>query len=493
MEDIRHEPHAVDVEQSLLGSCLIDKRLIDQAAALIEPESFYDPLHSRLFEAMVHLAATGNVTPLILNAALKSDPGLRELGGASYLAGLAAAAPALPNLKEHVNILLDLAAKRKLIAIGEQIISDAHESPREKTAVIIVSEHTDAMLRIGEARQGGPKRLSAVVRESVQAAENHLQHGSPIKFITTGSIKMDKAIGGMQPGDRIGLAARTGMGKSLQASAITNAAARGGAPIFIVSADMKAKQWADRAACDVDLMLNPGIKPIYYSKFRNGTLSNEEIARLMMAQRTMEEWNVEIDDNPVVSIPALRGRVRSMARRFPNQQGLLVVDFLQKVEPPKGDRRRDEDLTFISYALGDIVRDIGWSLLALIQMKNKDTDGKGNLREDPPSVADIRESGGIEQAMDILFGPYRKAFFIERREPDGRNHAGGPPPDWLSWRGELREYENRLRNIGYKNRDGRASALNIDLWCNPGCAAVRDEDPAPRTTLEHDPQERLEF
>jgi replicative DNA helicase len=483
VEHFRHVPYDIEVEQAVLGALLLDNRRIDVVAADLDPFHFYDPLHQRLFEMVVHLSTEGAVTPLIVNSVMKADAGYIEVGGLAYLAGLAQACPTMPNLSEYARILKEIAARRALIRIGENVVNDAYDAPHERPALKIAAAATEELLRLGETQRKSVISLGDAAQGSVTRIEQRM-NGVGEKGITTGLRRMDKAMGGMLPGDRIGIAGRTGMGKSLFASSISTAAALAGAPVMIVSADMRVQQWADRVICDVDRYRNPGEKPLHYQKFRTGQITDREWERLVLAQQEIATLPIDIDDNPKASIATIRGRARVAAQKYPKQQGILLVDFLQKIEVADTgyrERRRDEDLTKIAYDLGDVVRDIGWTLLVLIQILNKETDGKGQLREDPPNVASIRESGGIEQALDIIVSPFRKAFFIERREPPGRGYAEGVPPDWLAWRAEYSEWKNRMQLLGWKNRDGSSSALNLDLWCDPGSASVRDEEPKVKT------------
>ena len=130
----RHVPYDIEIEQALLGAILVDNQALERVGALIKPEHFYDPLHARIFETMAQAFERGSfvLTPLTLHAAMKADPGLIEVGGVAYLAGLASAAPAMPNVRDYARILHDLAVRRSLIRIGEDIVNTAYEAPTEK-------------------------------------------------------------------------------------------------------------------------------------------------------------------------------------------------------------------------------------------------------------------------------------------------------------------------------------------------------------------------
>ena len=143
----RHVPYDIDIEQALLGSILVDNQALERVGSLLKPEHFYDPLHARLFESMVQAFERGSfvLTPLTLNAAMKADPGLVEVGGVAYLAGLASAAPAMPNVRDYARILHDLAVRRSLIRIGEDIVNTAYEAPTEKGPAEQIQEAEKAL------------------------------------------------------------------------------------------------------------------------------------------------------------------------------------------------------------------------------------------------------------------------------------------------------------------------------------------------------------
>lgn len=478
-EIYRHVPYDIDVEQAVLGSLLVDNALIDIVASDLEPEHFYDPLHGRLYEMIVYLQTEGVVAPLILHAVMKNDPGLMEVGGLAYLAALAQAAPALPNIREYAKLLVELATRRALIRIGEDMINAAYSAPRETSAHTIGADASDAILDASDNRKNITVSLGAAMAEAINHAIVHAGKDEQIRGIRTGIEKIDVALGGLHPGDRIAIGGRSGMGKSLLASVFANGAALGGYPVYIASGDMRKEQWSARSACELAQAMFPMEPPIPYSKFRKGGFTSGEIERLIAANEAMMKMPILIDDNPKISLPGIRGRARALARRHKGKQGLIIVDFLQNVEPPQRrgykDRRRDEDITQIAYDLGNIARDLGWAIVSLVQLKNKDSDLQGQVAMHPPSVADVRESGGIEQAVDVLLGIYRPAFAIEHNSRKS----------WTEKRAEIAELHvesgiqlrHLFQTLGFKNRDASSLDLDLNLWCDMSCGAIRDEKP----------------
>lgn len=474
-------PFSPQVEQAVLGLCLVNNKAIDLVAADADEHIFYETVHRALWTFILHLASEGIVTPLIVYSAMKTNEALAELGGLNYLVTLAEAAPALSDTPSLVRVLRDLAVRRDLITIGEDLVNDAYEAPKDQPSRITIGRATERLLSIGDLTARRLSKIGDVAAASIGRLETRLNNPAAAEGITTGLYKMDKALGRMLRGDRIGIAARSGLGKSALAGGICLSAALSGAPVLVMSADMLEQKWAERTICDMDRRLRPWEPPLHYQRFRTGQVSESDWERFVLAQQALEGLPMHIDDTPAISVASVRGRARALAQAYPGRQGVLCVDFFQKMEDqPGADRRRDEFLTSVAYQLGDIARDIGWSLLLLVQMLNKETDAKGQLREDPPSVAAIRETGGLEMALDIIMSPFRKAFFIERRHDDiSSKSLALAEPCKAGW-----SVRNHMQILGWKLRDGNAMDLDMDLWCDMGSNAVRDEAPTKRSAAD---------
>ena len=218
-EVYRHVPYDIEVEQALLGSILVDNRALEAVSALLRAEQFYDPLHQRLYETMLQSHERGGMvlTPLTLHAAMKADPGLVEVGGHAYLVGLAQAAPALPNVRDYARILHDLAVRRSLIRIGEDIVNTAYEAPHDRPPQSQIEEAEKALYRVSETSQ--IRRRSARFRREPAPRGGKLRNGrrraaAGSRASRPGFTDIDSLLGGLQPSDLLILAGRPGMGKT---------------------------------------------------------------------------------------------------------------------------------------------------------------------------------------------------------------------------------------------------------------------------------------
>src|SRR5271170_7546604 len=258
-EAYRHVPYDIDVEQALLGSVLVDNQAIERVSSILKSEHFYDPLHARLYDAMLQSAERGGgvITPLTLHATMKADPGLMEVGGHAYLSSLAQAAPALANVRDYARILHDLFVRRSLIHLGEDIVNTAYEAPHEKPPQAQIEEAEKALYRISEtSRYGeGPIEFSESLRRTVESAERAQARGGRISGVASGFSDLDSLLGGLQRSDLIIVAGRPGMGKTSLATNMAFHAARAyaqdreagvavskGAPILFFSLEMAAQQ-----------------------------------------------------------------------------------------------------------------------------------------------------------------------------------------------------------------------------------------------------------
>src|ERR1700759_2543325 len=229
-EVYRHVPYDIEVEQALLGSILVDNRALEPVSTILRADQFYDPLHQRLYETMLQSHERGGMvlTPLTLHATMKADPGLIEVGGHAYLVGLAQAAPALPNVRDYARILSDLAVRRSLIQVGEDIVNTAYEAPHEKPPQTQIEEAEKALYRLADtARYGeGPLDFAESLKRTIESAERAQARGGRISGVATGFTDIDSLLGGLQPSDLIILAGRPGMGKTSLATNMAFNAAR---------------------------------------------------------------------------------------------------------------------------------------------------------------------------------------------------------------------------------------------------------------------------
>ncbi len=457
-EAYRHVPYDIDVEQALLGAILVDNRAIERVSALLRAEYFYDPLHQRLYEVMLASFERGGmiITPLTLHAAMKADPGLVEVGGLGYLANLAQAAPALPNVRDYARILHDLALRRALIQIGEDVVNTAYEAPHEKPPHKQIEEAEKALYRISEtARTGeGPIDFAEALKRAVESAQRAQARGGRISGVSSGFADLDSLLGGLQPSDLLILAGRPGMGKTALATNIAFNAARyyaqdmaagiavpKGAPVLFFSLEMAAQQLSARILSEQT--------EIEMSKIRSGRFSDSEWELFVLKMQDLSTLPLYIDDTGGISIAQIAAR----SRRFRREKGigLVVVDYLQLIEPTRRQDNRVQEVTEITKGLKNLAKELNVPVLALSQL-SRGVDSREDRR---PVLSDLRESGSIEQDADVVMFVYREAYYLKTRKPDEDD------PEFTKWSEKMDKMGHLADVLVEKHRHGPTTRIEL--------------------------------
>jgi replicative DNA helicase len=457
-EAYRHVPYDVEVEQALLGAILVDNQALERVQALIRSEHFYDPLHARIFEIMSQAMERGSfaLTPLTLHAAMKADPGLIEVGGTAYLAGLAQAAPALPNVRDYARILHDLAVRRKLIRIGEDIVNTAYEAPTEKGPADQIAEAEKALYAVSESSKygEGPLDFHEALRRAVESAERAQARGGRISGVTSGFTDIDQLLGGLQPSDLLILAGRPGMGKTALGTNMAFHAARAyiqdmeagaeiprGSPVLFFSLEMAAQQLSARILAEQT--------EIEMWKIRNGRFSESEWEKFVLTMQELSTLPLVIDDTGGISIAQIAARARRMKRE--KKIGLIIIDYLQLVEPSRRQENRVQEITEVTKGLKTLAKELNVPILALSQL-SRGVDSRDDKR---PILSDLRESGSIEQDADVVMFVYREEYYLKSREPDpsSAEHA--------KWLEKCERAHRRAEVLVEKHRHGATNKIDL--------------------------------
>lgn len=473
-----HVPYDIDCEQALLGSVLVDNDKLPIAMSEVGPEHFYDHLHARIFEAIVDIANGDDgrtLTPLTLHAVMKADPGLVEVGGMVYLARLAYAAPALPNIRHLASIIRELALRRDALQACEDGIELIRRTSqpvgKALRAVVVVA---DAASQLGaRSRPASAQSIAEAVLDRAQ----RVYAGEKVPSVTSGLRTLDDHIGGFQGGDFILIPGRPGQMKSALLGAFALRAAIAGHPTLVFSLEMKSGQWVERNITDLDFDTAP--IPMAYQSFRKGNLTGEELERAARAARMLDGLPLEICDADDLTIQDIAARARAFKAKHPATDkygmpllGLIVVDYLQIVTPSGGkERSREQEVGFIARGHKRLAKALDWPVVAGAQLLNKGGDPRMANKEQIPTLAAIRESGQIEMEADVIFAPHRKAFYLRKNRPD----VSDDDPEMLAWRADYRACRNHMKGYGLKFRHG--AEFEIDLYVEAKSSSIRDNAP----------------
>lgn len=470
-EAYKHDPWSIELEQNLLGSLLADNSRLDKVAGLLTPQSFYDPMHGRLFGAILSMVGRGNVvTPLTLHANMKSDPGVIETGGQAYLDALRSAAPAMPNVRDFANLLSDLQVRRGLIHLGEDIVSEAHEPPSQDFFPKLMSSTMDRLMGMSRSVIAPAQLAEDVARLSLKRVED-IRSGLIVPGIPTFLSPVDRMIGGMQAGDLIIIAGRPGMAKSALMGGISLHAATAMHPTLVFSLEMFAAQWVERNITDLDFDGYPN-DPIPYQLFRTGNFTDAQMDRIALAATRLNNIPLEICDTPHLTMDDIGARARAFRSKYPDQLCLIVVDYLQIIQAIAGkDRSREQEVGSFARGLKALAKSIGCPVVAGAQMLTKGGDPRMANKEQIPTLAGIRESGNIEAEADIVAMPHRKAWFLRKNKPD----LPADDPEMLAWEGDYNACKNLLKLYLPKFRHGEDG--EVDLFADMRSSSVRTEKP----------------
>ena len=449
----REAPCNIESEQAVLGALLINNGALEHVGDQLKAEHFYEPLHSRIFEAIQKFHNKGQIAnPVTLRHYFDQDEALADIGGGAYLAKLAASAITVINIADYSNMIYDLALKRQLVGIGEGIVNTAYQHKVDVPATDQIENAEQKLFNLSVEGSGdrGFRAIRHSVIKAIEQAEQAFKNQGLVG-ITTGLLEMDKLLGGLQRSDLLILAGRPSMGKTALAvniaynaclSLVADAQKQGvtakeAGSVGFFSLEMSAEQLSTR-------MLSSASK-LNSSKISNGRISSEEFAHLVRVSQEMAAIPFFIDDTPALSIAGLRTRARRLKRM--NNLKLIVVDYLQLLRGHSSlaQNNRVQEVSEITQGLKAIAKELDVPVVALSQLSRA-----VEQREDKrPQLSDLRESGSIEQDADIVMFIYREEYYLGRAEPD-INDMGKHD----KWKADMDRVMNVAEVIVAKHRNG---------------------------------------
>ncbi|MGD9743520.1 MAG: replicative DNA helicase [Dongiaceae bacterium] len=422
----RVPPHNYEAEQALLGAVLANNAVYDRVHEFLLPEHFADALHGRIYDAIGKLIQRGQIANLLtLKNQFDQDPALIEIGGAQYLARLANAVVTIINADDYGRTVHDLYLRRQLIELGEEVVNGAFRYDIEMPATDQIEQAEQQLYELAETGQteGGPRIFSSALTEAISMAEAAFKRDSHVTGVTTGLADLDRKLGGLHPSDLVILAGRPSMGKTALATNLAFNAARAyreerdefgkvevreGAKVAFFSLEMSAEQLATRILAE-----QSGISS---DRIRRGDVKQEDFPTFVAVSRELATLPLFIDDTPAMTVSGLRTRARRLKRQ--HGLGLIVIDYLQLMRgsPTARNENRVQEISEITRGLKAIAKELDVPILALSQLSRA-----VEQREDKrPQLADLRESGSIEQDADVVMFIFREQYYHERSEPKQR-------------------------------------------------------------------------
>jgi replicative DNA helicase len=461
-KSFRLAPHNVEAEQALLGAILINNDAFYRVSDFLNPEHFYEPIHRDIYELAGKIIRAGkSADPTTIKTHLP-DQLLPDITMAQYLARLAAEATTVINAADYGQSIYDLAIRRNLILVGEEMVQVAYESDVEMTPNKQIEKVEGELFQLAEKGRydGGFQNFSSALSASIQMAGEAYQRDGGLSGIATHLDDLDRQMGGLQRSDLIILAGRPAMGKT---SLVTNIAfnvakayqsdvqpdgttkTTNGGIVGFFSLEMSSEQLATRILAEQ--------AEVSSSDIRRGRIHDSQFAKLVDVSNMMSKLPLFIDDTGGISVAQLAAR----ARRLKRQKGLdcLIVDYLQLLSgsTKASSQNRVQELTEITTTLKALAKELEVPIIALSQLSRQ-----VEARDDKhPQLADLRESGSIEQDADVVLFVYREEYYLKNKEPKEGT------PEHIAWQGEMEKVHGKAEVIIAKQRHGPTGTVQLSF------------------------------
>ncbi|MGQ9813082.1 MAG: replicative DNA helicase [Dissulfurimicrobium sp.] len=406
----RLPPQNIEAEQCVLGGILIEDGAILKVIDTLSPKDFYREAHGIIYEAMLDLFERSEPQDIVtVNNLLKSKGQLDRVGGASYVAELTEVVPVASNIEYYAKIVKDKAILRRLIQASSDIATLCYEEPGEVDQIIETAEFT-----IFEISQEKIRRafypLNGILKDSLKKVETLYENKNLITGVSSGFDELDRLTAGFQPSDLIIIAGRPSMGKTALALNIAqNAAIDNNVTVAIFSLEMSREQLALRMLCS-EARVNA-------QNVRTGFLSEHDWPLLINAAGRLSEASIFIDDTPAASVLEIRAKARRL--KSEHGLGLVIIDYLQLMRGKGQSERREQEISEISRSLKAMAKELNVPVIALSQLNRKVEDRPHKK----PQMADLRESGAIEQDADVIIFIYRDEVYNPDKDNPNRGKA----------------------------------------------------------------------
>jgi len=456
----RQAPHNIEAEQALLGAILVNNEAFYRVSDFLEAKHFFEPIHQKIYEVSASIIRAGKVaTPVTLKTFLPPDIDVAGLTPPVYLARLAAEATTVINAEDYGRTVHDLATRRDLIRIGEDLVNVAYDAPVDFAPNAQIEDAERRLFELAEIGRydRGFLKFAEASRLAIDLASRAYQRDGHMSGIASGFYKLDQLLGGFQPSDLIIIAGRPAMGKTALATNIAYHVALNyksktrpdgsietldGGIVGFFSLEMSADQLATRIISQE--------AEISSSKMRHGTINEAEFSELASVAQAMQLVPLYIDETGGISISQLAAR----ARRLKRQRGLdlMIVDYLQLLtgSSKRAQEGRVQEVTEITTGLKALAKELRIPIIAISQL-SRQVESRDDKR---PQLSDLRDSGSIEQDADVVMFVYREEYYLKGREPKEASEKE-------SYYRALKDAEGKADVIIAKHRHGAVDTVKL--------------------------------
>jgi replicative DNA helicase len=458
----RNAPHNIEAEQALLGAILVNNDAFYRVSDFLEPKHFFEPLHQTIYETGGSLIRMGKIaTPVTLKTFLPADTDIGGMTVGQYLARLAAEATTIINAQDYGRTVYELALRRDLIVIGEDMVNVAYDAPVDFAPRAQIEDAERRLYQLAESGRydGGFQRFSQALTVAVDMAAKAFQRDGKLSGIATGLRDLDAKMGGLQSSDLIIVAGRPGMGKTALSTNIAYNIARAhraevqadgtmksvnGGIVGFFSCEMSAEQLATRILAEQTSIAS--------SLIRRGGITEADFEKIRDYSIELQSLPLYVDETGGLSISQLTAR----ARRLKRQKGLdlIVVDYIQLLQGSgKRSDNRVQEVTEITTSLKALAKELNVPVVALSQL-SRQVENRDDKR---PQLSDLRESGSIEQDADVVIFVYREEYYLAGKEP----RPGTPEHE--KWQLDMDLAHGKAEIIIGKQRHGPTGTVEVQF------------------------------
>jgi replicative DNA helicase len=456
----RAPPHNFEAEQALLGAILVNNEACDRVSSFLKAEHFFDALHGRIYDHAAKLIWAGKrATPITLKTFFQGDEPVGELTVPQYLGRLAANATTIINAEDYGRTIYDLAVRRNLIQIGEGMVNTAYDAPIDAPPSVQIEDTEQKLYELAETGKYGSgfEPFTTALTDAIDMAANAYRRDGGLSGLATGFSDLDQRMGGLQPSDLIIVAGRPSMGKTALATNIAyhvaqsyrrdpdSQASLDGAVVGFFSLEMSAEQLATRIISEQAYIPS--------ERIRRGRIESEEFDRIVEVSQELQNLPLYIDQTGGITVAQLAARARRLKRQ--RDVGLIVVDYLQLLSGStrRAAEGRVQEVSEITTGLKALAKELHVPVLALSQLSRQ-----VEQREDKrPQLADLRESGSIEQDADVVLFVFREEYYVERRQPRENTE------EHKQWQQEMDLVTGKAEVIIGKQRHGPTGTVRLQF------------------------------
>ena len=448
------QPANLEAEQALLGSILVNNDILDEISNFVNFQIFYDPSHMKIFEVIQNLNNKGMVAnPITLKNFFEKENILSEVGGTEYLVKLTRFSGSSKQAYDYAKIIHEMFLRRELILVSNQLNYDTlNAHSKEQNAENIIENTEKSLFDLAERGSFSQSflKFNKALDQTIEMATLAMQNDQGIVGVPTGLTELDLKLGGLHKSDLVILAGRPSMGKTALATNIAYNAAQNilkrqeKSSVAFFSLEMSSEQLSTRILSEQARIKSDDI--------RKGKVTEDEINRYIETSRNIYNLPLYIDETPAITIATLSNRARRIKRLF--GLSLIVVDYIQLMRSnSKKNDNRVQEISDITQGLKALAKELAVPVLALSQLSRA-----VEQRDDKqPQLADLRESGSIEQDADVVMFVYREEYYLERKQPKlgSIEHA--------EWQSKMNDVNGLADIILGKQRHGPTGTVKVEF------------------------------